>query len=307
MNILDILNFAGVMLLRALPIALVIFFFYIKSRKEKREKGKRARIRTEESIAQKARRKEEQQKWSSRHTDYTNLGDMLCVKSHLYSALKIDYSQLRDYLAAKQFEEANNLTILHIRSAMEGSGFLHSNLYLLQHYDLQAYERIPCLDLVTIDRLWSQFSEGRFGFGVQVQLWQQGDKSLTHLKYELGWDESVSIKTHVDDMRCVYHEFRCDYGALGRWLQSEAPQGHLPNLFFCKWYPKEKGRGYRWDGGALSSSVVTGTTKVTRTLDDWGSGGNTPIEVEVKEAIYDTSGGFCAFMNRVEKSLDQAV
>ena len=69
MNILDILNFAGVMLLRALPIALVIFFFYIKSRKEKREKGKRARIRTEESIAQKARAKEEQQKWSSRHLE----------------------------------------------------------------------------------------------------------------------------------------------------------------------------------------------------------------------------------------------
>jgi hypothetical protein len=295
MNIfLDILKFFGAMLPLGLPIALVIFFF-VKSSKMKREKEERARIRTEENIAQKARRKEEQQQWSSRNTDYTKLANMLCVKNYLYSDRGIDYSQLRDLLAAKQFEEANNLTILHIWSATKGSSF---------------YDSIPYLDLVTIDRLWSQFSEGRFGFGVQVQLWQQGNKSRAHLECELGWHESVCIKKYIDEKRCVYHEFSHDYGALERWLQSEAPKGHLPNLFFRKWYPEKGGRDRNRRGGAMPTEArgkIIYTRKVTEILDDWGSGGNAPIDVEKEEVVYEEIDAFSEFMNRVEKALDQAV
>jgi len=294
MNILlDIFKFVGVMLPLGLPIALVIFLF-VKNRKMKREKEERARIRTEESIA----RKEKQQKWASRNTDYTKLENRLHVKSYLYSDRGIDYSRLRDFLAAKQFKEANSLTLLHIKSAMVvGSGFRSD-------FHWQDYQRVPGRDLVTIDRLWSQFSEGRFGFGVQVQLWQQGDRCLTHLREKLGWHESVYLKKHVDEMQCH------DYGTLGRWLQSKAPQGHLPNLFFCHWYTAKEER--YCDGrddaipACLSGKIIY-TNKVTKILDDWGSGGNGPIEVINEEHAYEEIDAFSIFMIGVKEALDRAL
>jgi len=49
------------------------------------------------------------------------------------------------------------------------------------------------------------------------------------------------------------------------------------------------------------------TRKVTEILDDWGSGGNAPIDVEKEEVVYEEIDAFSEFMNRVEKALDQAV
>ncbi len=84
-------------------------------------------------------------------------------------------------------------------------------------------EKFPCTDLRTIDRLWVKYSNGRFGFSVQKQIWQ-----------------SVGGQLGVYD-----HDIDCAFGDTvgwrvnNRWLSNRddltfslksphAPPGHLP-------------------------------------------------------------------------------
>lgn len=75
----------------------------------------------------------------------------------------VDYTPLRDALAAGQWQEADQLTTnLMLKAAKrEQEGWL----------DLKSVENFSCSDLKTIDQLWVKYSQGKFGFSVQKQLY----------------------------------------------------------------------------------------------------------------------------------------
>jgi len=119
----------------------------------------------------------------------------------LASDLGADYTKLRDLLHAQKYQEADRETYkLMLRvGKRENQGWLRAE-------DLG---KLPCTDLQTIDKLWVEYSGGRFGFSIQKQIylslggtekynkqiwlefckqigWIIGDKWLTHsqLKYK---------------------------------------------------------------------------------------------------------------------------
>ncbi len=82
----------------------------------------------------------------------------------LVSAVSMDYSNLRNLLAAQKWQEADEETtkVMLRVSQREEKGWL----------DREAIEEFPCEDLQTIDQLWVNYSHGHFGFSVQNRLYQ---------------------------------------------------------------------------------------------------------------------------------------
>ncbi len=82
----------------------------------------------------------------------------------LTSAVGMDYTNLRNLLAAKKWKEADEETQ---RVMLEAAGREEE-----QWLDSKSIEKFPCEDLRTIDQLWVQYSNGRFGFSVQKRIYQ---------------------------------------------------------------------------------------------------------------------------------------
>ncbi len=82
----------------------------------------------------------------------------------LPSESAIYYIELRDLLATGKWQEADKKTrelMLKISSA-ETKGYLSE----------KDYEIFPCADLIKINQLWVESSQGHFGFSVQNQIWE---------------------------------------------------------------------------------------------------------------------------------------
>ena len=86
------------------------------------------------------------------------------------SEVGADYRKLREFLKEQNFEEANLETgrLLLWLAAREKEGFI----------DADSMKRLPCEDLRTINRLWFENSNGRFGFRVQQSMYQDLAKSF---------------------------------------------------------------------------------------------------------------------------------
>ncbi|MCU0544987.1 MAG: serine/threonine-protein kinase [Oscillatoriaceae cyanobacterium Prado104] len=82
----------------------------------------------------------------------------------LISARGVDYRELDKLLAAEKWKEADAVSaykMLEVTRKQE-EGWLA----------LEDIREFPCEDLRTIDRLWVQYSRGRFGFSVQRRIYQ---------------------------------------------------------------------------------------------------------------------------------------
>ena len=74
------------------------------------------------------------------------------------------YEKLANYLAAGEWKKADEETawVMLEVAQREEEGWLR----------VEDIERFPCTDLRTIDRLWVHYSQGRFGFSVQKDIYQ---------------------------------------------------------------------------------------------------------------------------------------
>jgi len=72
-------------------------------------------------------------------------------------------------------------------------------------------DNFPCTDLRTIDQLWQQYSDGRFGLSVQHQIWESVGGKYTEFCDRVGW--------RVKDNWKYYEELS---------FRESAPPGHLP-------------------------------------------------------------------------------
>ncbi|MEI3648755.1 MAG: GUN4 domain-containing protein [Dolichospermum lemmermannii FEM_B0920] len=81
----------------------------------------------------------------------------------LKSGLGIDYTNLSDLLFAKKWKEADEETTrLMVKCTnREKEGWL----------DIDSYRNFPQEELRIIDQLWLKYSQNRFGFSVQKQIW----------------------------------------------------------------------------------------------------------------------------------------
>jgi len=157
----------------------------------------------------------------------------------------VDYTRLRDLLAAKNWKEADVETYRVMKQAVgkKDGDYLTGDELL----------NFPCTDLRTIDRLWVKYSNGHFGFSVQKEIylsvggkadgnyedWEKfGDCVGWRVKRLRGWwrkKESVEWINHYEENLI---------------FDTSSPGGHLPVRHLFRWglhlFPGGQG-GWRWE------------------------------------------------------------
>ena len=122
------------------------------------------------------------------------------------SAIDLDYGPLQRALAEQRFEEADRLTSEHLRQlageAAERRGYVYYS----------EVPPMPALDLQSLDRLWICYSQGRFGFSVQLRLLRSLNLRWDQLWPRIGWKQA-GIWTR--------------YPGSFTWSM-DAPEGHMP-------------------------------------------------------------------------------
>lgn len=125
----------------------------------------------------------------------------------LESDKNINYIPLFKSLISDNFKTANQLTQIYLKQL---AGLDEDNkrkwLYFTDILNL------PIKDLKTIDLLWRIYSEDRFGFSIQRQIWEYNNKSWEKFWHKIGWKINQKNMRYPD-------EFIWD---------GDAPIGHLP-------------------------------------------------------------------------------
>ncbi len=138
------------------------------------------------------------------------LNDICSNKSNYWlqmpSEREIDYSLLQKELLQQNFEEADRFTSKKLRELAGPDAEQRGYVYFSE------VENMPGVDLVTLDRLWIVFSQGKFGFSVQAKLLETVDNRYEKLWPRIGWKKD-GIWTR--------------YPNAFTW-SIEAPVGHMP-------------------------------------------------------------------------------
>ncbi len=143
------------------------------------------------------------------------------------------YGKLRELLAANKWKEAD-LETTKVMIDITGKAELDD----ITPNDLQTF---PCNAIMVIDQLWQKYSNNRFGFSVQLSIYQslggnmdtiraQNNEFLQRTGEKIGW--------HVNGKRIEYDDFdfclEASEGALpGNWWFS--PYGaKMANFFLAR-------------------------------------------------------------------------
>ena len=145
-------------------------------------------------------------------TEISELKENFFLVSDIYR-----YRNLQNYLAEKKWSEADTETIDLILKITEKE---------IEDLSPEDIKKIPCKDLMTIDQLWRKHSENRFGFSIQLGIYQ-----------ELGGN----LDTTVEQDRELIAKWgnRLGWRKNNRWLQCSeldyslnAPTGCLPSRWW---------------------------------------------------------------------------
>ncbi|MGK7924244.1 MAG: GUN4 N-terminal ARM-like repeat domain-containing protein [Spirulina sp.] len=135
------------------------------------------------------------------------------LKSHfpngvvsLKSEQGIDYQTLQELLIEQDFQQSDRFTLEKL-CELAGEGAINRQWLYFSEVD-----RFPVTDLQTINTLWLTYSEGKFGFSVQRELWLAQGKNFNKLWDKIGWKKGNNWTRYPN-------EFIWDLSA---------PRGHLP-------------------------------------------------------------------------------
>ena len=122
------------------------------------------------------------------------------------SDVGFDYSPLQRYLLNESYEDADRFTSSKLRELAGEKAVKRGYVYFSE------VEKIPSLDLTTLDRLWIVFSRGKFGFTVQAKILDSLGGRYDKLWPRIGWKKD-GIWTR--------------YPKAFNW-SIDAPNGHMP-------------------------------------------------------------------------------
>ncbi|WP_017662348.1 serine/threonine-protein kinase [Baaleninema simplex] len=122
----------------------------------------------------------------------------------LISEVGVDYTELRDLLVKRKWKDSDRLThkLLCFLVRRSTAGYLA----------YREIAKLPCEDLQTIDRLWVKYSNRKFGFSVQRQIYEGVDRDYPEFCDRVGWPVAKS--------RSPSQTFK---------FNLRAPVGHLPS------------------------------------------------------------------------------
>ncbi len=123
-----------------------------------------------------------------------------------YSDIDINYEELQMMLVEQKFEEADRLTSSFLRKL---AGKLAEKRGYVFYSEVK---NMSGIDLQTIDRLWTIYSTGRFGFSIQAKILKSVGKKYELLWPKIGWKKE-GLWTRYPTSFC--------------W-SLKAPDGHMP-------------------------------------------------------------------------------
>ncbi|MFH7024647.1 MAG: GUN4 domain-containing protein [Heteroscytonema crispum UTEX LB 1556] len=130
----------------------------------------------------------------------------------LSSEKGVNYTKLRDLLKAGNWKDADYETYLTMIQAVgkkENDYFTRDELL-----------NFPCTDLRTIDRLWVKYSNGRFGFSVQKQIYLEVGGKPDGSYYQEAWEKfGDRVGWKVDNNWIWYSDVT---------FSTSSCRGHLP-------------------------------------------------------------------------------
>jgi hypothetical protein len=135
---------------------------------------------------------------------------------------KASYNQLGIYLKEKNWKAADNETYLLLLKAAGNQSYNDGTF----HPD--EFNRIACADLVLIDQLWTQASNGKQGLTAQRNIYEDSAKDIRKTYESIGWispsgELAIDIAYNRQTNRWEYFE--------GRQPNFKSPPvGHLPFL-----------------------------------------------------------------------------
>ncbi|HEY9737117.1 MAG TPA: GUN4 N-terminal ARM-like repeat domain-containing protein [Trichocoleus sp.] len=118
----------------------------------------------------------------------------------------IDYGPLQALLVAQSFEEADRVNMQKLCELAGPDAARRKWLYFTE------VEQFPSTDLHTLDTLWQLYSEGKFGFSRQRQIWLGLGQNWERLWSRIAWRNDSTWTRYPG-------EFIWDLSA---------PDGHLP-------------------------------------------------------------------------------
>ena len=122
------------------------------------------------------------------------------------SDANINYEELQLNLLEQNFEEADRLTSSYLRKL---AGKLAENRGYVFYSEVN---KMSGTDLKTIDRLWSIYSNGKFGFSIQAKILNSVGKKYEMLWPKIGWKKDG---------------YWTRYPSSFNW-SLDAPEGHMP-------------------------------------------------------------------------------
>ncbi len=122
------------------------------------------------------------------------------------SDVGIDYQPLQKSLLSESFEESDRFTSSVLRQLAGPAAQTRGYVYFSE------VESMPGLDLCTLDRLWTVYSQGRFGFSVQARLLASLGGRYDRLWSRIGWKKDGIWTRYPNSFD---------------WSIS-APEGHMP-------------------------------------------------------------------------------
>ncbi len=131
------------------------------------------------------------------------------------------YTQLEYSLEKESWIEADEITknlLLKVTNVQQ------------KYFSLTDFQKIPCKDIRKIDKLWTDYSKGHFGYSAQIDIWQQVKKRAEVQDILFDFFVALDWGFYNEDHRFVYiDKFKYDL--------PNPPKGHRPVSVL-------------WDGGS---------------------------------------------------------
>ncbi|NET74297.1 MAG: protein kinase, partial [Sphaerospermopsis sp. SIO1G2] len=116
-------------------------------------------------------------------TGVNSVKKQITIQNSLSATTGVNYSKLENFLKFKQWQKADAETWVVMRQAVSTGSkyFFNSDL-----------EKFPSEDLQIIDYLWTKYSEGVFGFSVQIEIYENCGRDYGKFCDTVGWEVSKS-------------------------------------------------------------------------------------------------------------------
>jgi hypothetical protein len=164
-------------------------------------------------------------------SDYDCIRDNERFKALIESSVGIDYSNLKKLLVEKKWKQADKETARLMCLAVTNQ---EKSLNLLEHsadpyteLSKSEIENLPIVDLDTIDSLWLEYSEKKFGFSIQKEIYES-------LGGTQEFDGEIRDKFGKETGWRVYQNDNYFWRRSDKFVYNyeKAPKGHLPS---CLW------------------------------------------------------------------------